>query len=96
MEEALRRGLENLIARSEGLMSFRLIVQPTVAILFAIRAGLRGARNGQPPFLWTVFSNASHRHELLHQGWKDVGTVFVVSLILDSTIRSLCIRAFTP
>ena len=84
VEEALRRGWENLISRSDGPMNFRLIIQPAVATLFAIRAGLRDARNGQPPFLWAVFSNPDQRHELLRQGWKDVGTVFIVALILDS------------
>jgi hypothetical protein len=34
--------------------------------------------------LWAVFSNPGQRHELLRQGWKDVGTVFIVALILDS------------
>ncbi len=57
MEEALRRGWENLIGRSDGPMNFRLLLQPAVAIFFAIRAGLRDARNGQPPFLWAFFSN---------------------------------------
>ena len=84
MEEAFRRGWENLIGRSDGPMTFRLIMQPAVAIVFAIRAGLKDARHGQPPFLWAVFSNPGHRHELLRQGWKDVGTVFIVALILDS------------
>jgi len=84
VEEALRRGWENLIGRSDGPMNFRLLLQPAVAILFAIRAGLRDARNGQPPFLWAFFSNPGQRHELLRQGWKDVGTVFIVALILDS------------
>ena len=84
MEEALRRGWENLIGRSDGPMNFRLLIQPAVAIIFAIRAGLRDARNGQPPFLWAVFSNPDQRRELLRQGWKDVGTVFIVALILDS------------
>jgi hypothetical protein len=84
MEEALRRGWENLFGRLDGPMTFRLIIQPAVAMFFAIRAGLRDARNGQPPFLWSVFSNASHRHELLRQAWKDVGTVFIVALVLDS------------
>jgi hypothetical protein len=84
VEEALRRGLENLIGRTDGPLNFRLIIQPAVAIFFAIRAGLRDARNGQPPFLWAVFSNPGHRHELLRQGWKDVGTVFIVALVLDS------------
>jgi hypothetical protein len=84
VEEALRRGWENLIGRSGGPMSFRLIIQPAVAILFAIRAGLRDARNGRPPFLWTVLSNAGQRRDLLRQGWGDVGTVFIVALILDA------------
>jgi hypothetical protein len=84
VEEALRRGWENLLGRPDGPMSFRLIIQPAVAVFFAIRAGLRDARNGQPPFLWTVFSDAGHRRDLLRQGWKDVGTVFIVALTLDA------------
>lgn len=84
VEEALRRGWENLIGRPYGPMNFRLLIQPAVAILFAIRAGLRDARTGQPPFLWAIFSNPGQRHKLLRQGWKDVGTVLIVALILDS------------
>ena len=84
MEEALRRGWENLIGRSDGPMTFRLIVQPAVAVLLAIRAGLHDAREGQPPFLWTVFSNPGRRNELLRQARYDVGTVFIVALVLDS------------
>lgn len=87
MEEALRRGWENLLGRSDGLMYFRLIFQPAVAICFAIRAGLKDARNGQPPFLWAIFSDPHQRHELLRQGRKDVGTVFIVALILDATYQ---------
>ena len=84
MEEALRRGWENLIGRSDGPMTLRLIIEPAVAVLFAIRAGLRDAREGQPPFLWTVFSNPGRRHELLRQARYDVGNVFIVALVLDS------------
>ena len=65
-------------------MTFRLIIQPAVAVLFAIRAGLHDAREGQPPFLWTVFSNPGRRHELLRQARNDVGNVFIVALVLDS------------
>jgi hypothetical protein len=84
VEEAFRRGWENLIGRPDGPLSFRLIIQPAVAVFFAIRAGLRDARNGQPPFLWTAVFNAAHRQELLRQGWKDIGTVFIVAVILDA------------
>jgi hypothetical protein len=65
-------------------MTFRLIIQPAVAALFAIRAGLHDAREGQAPFLWIVFSNPGRRHELLRQARNDVGNVFIVALVLDS------------
>jgi hypothetical protein len=65
-------------------MTFRLIIQPAVAVLFAIRSGLRDAREGRPPFLWAVFSNPGRRHELLRQARNDVGNVFIVALVLDS------------
>src|SRR4051794_22169326 len=65
-------------------MSFRLILQPAVAILLALRAGMRDAREGRPPFLWAVLSDQSCRRELMRQGWKDVGNVFLVALVLDS------------
>ena len=65
-------------------MTFRLILQPAMAVLLAIRAGLRDARGGQPPFLWTVFSHRGRRHELLRQSWGDVGNVFILALVLDS------------
>src|SRR5262245_5219097 len=84
MEEAFQRGWENLVGRPDGPMSLRFIIQPTVAIFLAIRAGLKDARSGRAPFLWAFFSNPDHRRELLREGWKDVGTVFIVALILDA------------
>src|SRR5262249_47827687 len=70
-----------------GPMSFRLIVQPTVAVILAIRAGLLDAREGRPPFLWTLLTNADARRELLRGAWKDVGTVFLVALVLDAVYQ---------
>ena len=87
MEEAFWRGWENLVGRPGGPMSFRFIMQPAVALFLAIRAGLKDARSGQAPFLWAVFSNPAHRRELLRQGWKDVGTVFIVALVLDAVYQ---------
>ncbi len=84
MVEALRRGWENLIGRADGPMTFRLILQPAVAVLLAIRAALHDAREGQRPFLCAVFSNPGHRRELLRQARNDVGTVFILALVLDA------------
>ena len=38
LEETFARGWENLVVRWGGPMSFRFLIQPAVAILFAIRA----------------------------------------------------------
>jgi hypothetical protein len=65
-------------------MTFRLIIQPAMAVFLAIRAGLHDAREGRPSFLWTVFSHPGRRHELLRQSWDDVGNVFILALVLDS------------
>jgi hypothetical protein len=84
MDEILRRVWENLIGRSTGPINFRLIIQPTVASVIAIRAGLKDAREGRPAFLWAAVSNPGYRPQLLRQGWKDVGKVFILAMVLDS------------
>ena len=65
--------------RLPGPMNLRLIVQPTVEAILAIRAGPRVARQDRPPFLSTLLRNPSDRRELLRPGWKDVGKVFVLT-----------------
>ena len=96
MEETLRRGWEDLIGRSDGPMTFRLILQPAMAVLLAIRAGLRDAREGQPPFLWTVFSDPGCRHELLRRAWNDVKNVFILALVLDSIYQVMVHSGIYP
>lgn len=65
-------------------MSFRFFIQPGVALVFAIRAGWRDARLGKPSILCDLLSDPMTRHERFRQVWKDVGTVFLVALVLDS------------
>ena len=83
MNEIFARVWENLNARLTGPMNLRLIIQPTVATILAIRAGLRDAHQNRGPFLWAVLWNPAHRRELLQQGWKDIGKVFLLATILD-------------
>ena len=89
MEEFLGRVWENLFGRVGATMTFRLVLQPVVAIFVAVRAGLRDAEHGAPPYLWTVFTDAGQRRALLREGWKDVGRVFVVAIVLDVIYQAL-------
>ena len=77
-------------------MDFRLVLQPAMAILIAIRAGWNDAREDRPPFLWTVITNRRERRALLRNGWRDVGRVFVLAWLLDAVYQVVFLRAFRP
>jgi len=92
----ISRGIEQLMGRASGPLHFRLILQPTIAIILAVRAGLRDAREGQPIFFWTLLTNPVERQRLAQSGWKDIGKVFIVALVLDAVYQVMVFRTFYP
>jgi hypothetical protein len=96
MDELLTRFWEDLVGRIGGTMSFRLILQPAVAIFFAIRDGFKDARNGRPPYFWTISTDPAQRSELLHEGWKAVAKVFVMAVVIDVVYQYIVLRWFYP
>lgn len=84
LHEFLAPHLDMLVRRVDGPMAFRFIMQPTVAIILGIRAGLRDARAGRPAyFFWPAFLGLTRARELLRAAWTDVGKVFVIAFGLD-------------
>ena len=51
MDHLITRITEDMIARVTGPMKFRLFLQPAMATFFAIRDGLKDAREGNPALL---------------------------------------------
>lgn len=96
MEEWFSRIFENLIGRLGGPMKFRLVLQPLMAAIFAVRAGLKDAREGQPPFFWAIFTDPQHRREMLKDGWRSVGRIFILAVILDTVYQIIVLRWFYP
>ena len=92
MDDILRRFCDNLTGRLSGPMNFRLVIQPTVAGIVAIRAGLKDAREGRPAFLWAAITNPAYRPQLLGQGSRDVGKVFAVAVVLDAVYQLIVQR----
>ena len=81
--DMIARGWENFLARPSGTMSFRFILQPAIASIIALRAGLRDAKEGRPPYLWAAFVDPTYRAQFLHGGWRDIRMPFFVSIALD-------------
>jgi hypothetical protein len=94
--EMFVRGWENLLARPSGSFSFRFILQPTMAGLLALRAGVLDARQGREGYLWAMLSNRERRMQLLHEGWRGAQTPFLVALVLDCIYQLITVRFIYP
>jgi hypothetical protein len=87
------RGWENFLARPTGSLNLRFILQPAIATLIAVRAGMKDAKEGRPAYLWAALTNPEYRWQLLHGGWKDMRTPFLIAATLDA-IYQLIIHKF--
>jgi hypothetical protein len=96
MEHIITRVLEQLAGRVTGPMKFRLVLQPAMAIFFAIRDGLKDARAGRPPYFWGLFTDRGERREMLENGWKSVGRVFIFAILMDAIYQFIELRWFYP
>jgi hypothetical protein len=85
--DMIARGWEGFLARPEGPLNVRFILQPAIGALMALRAGIKDAREGRPAYLWSAFSDATQRWQLLHGGWKDMRTTFLISAMLDAVYQ---------
>jgi len=96
MEDWLLRIFDNLIDRVSGPMKFRLILQPLMAAIFAVRSGLKDAKEGKPAYFWALFTQPEHRRDMFRDGWKSVGKVFVIAIIIDLGYQLIVLRWFYP
>ena len=96
MDDLWSRVVEDMMARVSGPMRVRLVLKPLMAVIFAVRAGLADAKGGKPPYFWTLVTDPTRRTDMLRDGWKSVGKVFVVALVLDIVYQVLVDRFVYP
>jgi hypothetical protein len=87
---------EQLAGRLDGPMYFRFLLQPAMAVLLAVRAGMADARTHRAAYLWTVVSDSSSRPQLLRDGFKDVAKVFTLAIVLDVAYQLLVFKWVYP
>ena len=96
MEEMIIRLFENLSDRLTGPLHFRFFLQPGMAAFFAIRDGLKDAHEGRPPFFWSLFTDRTHRKEMLKDGWSSIGRVFGIATLMDAAYQLFVLKWFYP
>jgi hypothetical protein len=75
--------IQDLFARFDGPLHFRFIFQPLMAITFAVIDGVKDAKAGKPAYFWALLSTSGSRKDIMKEGWKSVGRIFILAIILD-------------
>lgn len=86
-----QRIVQDLFARSDGA-SFPVYRSAVDGTIFAVIGGVRDARAGKPAYFWAWLSTPEHWKELVKEGWKAVGKIFILAIILD-VIYQLKVRS---
>lgn len=83
MEAIWHRIVDNLLSRLDGPMHLRFILQPLMAVIFACLDGMKDAKLGKPAYFWAVIFHPEYRKELLKEGWKAIGKIFIIAIVID-------------
>jgi len=89
MDDLWQLFADQLHDRVSGPMKFRIVLQPLMATFLAIRSGLRDAKSGKDPYFWSFLFARGHRLDIVKDGWKSVGRLFILAVVLDLTYQVL-------
>lgn len=89
LPEDLARSIEG---KDSGTASTLLSTHRTLLSI----AGMKDARTGKPPYFWALLTDPAHRRDMLKDGWKSIGKLFVVALLLDAVYQFIVMRFIYP
>lgn len=81
----LTRFWTDLIERTDGVMTFRFYLQPTMALITAAIDGWRDARKGRSPYAWTLAHSATagERLALWREGITATARILLLGVAMD-------------
>jgi hypothetical protein len=96
MEDMFARIWTQLVERVGGPMTFRLYLQPLMALLFAIRDGMKDAREGRQPFFYSLITEPANRWLRLREGFNAISRIFFFAIAMDLIYQLIVIHWFYP
>ncbi len=94
--DTFRRILRNLADRPSGRVSFRFILQPSMAAIAAIHDGRKDARAGRSPYFRTVLLSTHERIARLREGLNATARIILLGLGMDVMYQVLVLKTFYP
>ena len=92
----LSRVWVNLIERPSGPLAFRFMLQPAMSAALAVRDGVRDARQGTPPYLWSIVFDSGNRAVHIREGLRATSTIILLAVILDVAYQITVLEEFYP
>ena len=77
-------------------MTFRFILQPSMAAVAALHDGVKDARAGRSPFFWTVLSNSAKREGRLREGLISTARIILLGIAMDTIYQIIVLETFYP
>jgi hypothetical protein len=94
--ENLDRLWGDVLARPGGPMTFRFVLQPTMAAIAALHDGVKDARLGRTPYLWSITRGIEPRGERLREGVISTAKIIILGVVMDSVYQYLVLKTFYP
>lgn len=96
IQELVARQWHDLLARPSGPLSFRFILQPTMAAIAAVRAGLVDARTGRSPYFLALWTEPAERRARMREGLSATARIFALGLLMDAIYQFIVLKNFYP
>jgi hypothetical protein len=86
----------NMIARPNAALSFRFILQPSVAAITAINNGLKDAWNARSPFFRALLREPTERISRLNEGLNATARILLLGIAVDVIYQFIEFERFYP
>jgi hypothetical protein len=98
-DESLGRLWTDILDRPGGPMTFRFILQPAMAIIAALRDGVRDARLGRRPYVWALIHgvrDSGGRSGRLWEGIVSTARILILGVVMDVIYQWRVLDTFYP
>ena len=85
---------DDLVARTIGPLHFRFYFAPAICVIYAARSAFRDAKKHVPPYLFRLLVTSEQRKAIVLEGWKDIGKVFTIGIMIDIAYQLIMIFSF--
>jgi hypothetical protein len=94
--ETQDRMWRDVFDRSHGSMTFRFILQPTMAAIAALHDGIDDVRRSRAPYLHTILYDPERRTRRLNQGLVSIARIILLGFAMDAIYQWRVFDTFYP